>query len=51
MGSAAAASHGDFSVSDAVLEFRSSVLDVVSRRWGLVTGTSLLQQITLLLFL
>ncbi|MGB9375384.1 MAG: flippase-like domain-containing protein [Jiangellales bacterium] len=41
----------DVSVSDAVLEFRSSVLDVVSRRWGLVTGTSLLQQITQFLIL
>ncbi len=41
----------DVSVSDAVLEFRSSVLDMVSRRWGLVTGTSLLQQITQFLIL
>lgn len=41
----------DVGVSDAVLEFRSSVLDVVSRRWGLVTGTSLLQQVTQFLIL
>lgn len=41
----------EVSVSNAVLEFRSSVLDVVSRRWGLVTGTSLLQQSTQFLIL
>lgn len=41
----------DAHVSDAVLEFRSSVIDVVRRRWGLVTGTSLLQQFTQFLIL
>lgn len=36
----------DLSVTNALLDFRWSILDVVSQRWVLVTGTSVLQQVT-----
>lgn len=36
----------DLHLDQALVDFRASIIDVVSRRWGAITGTNVLQQLT-----